>query len=101
MSQNPFDTMFAGLSEEAQRSDEPSAKKAAPKPRPKKKTHYSVYAAREPFERVKIWARHLGVSQHEIIERAWNKYCDELAELHNDGEDPRPMIDDAPGSKLP
>lgn len=50
---------------------------------------FSVYADRSVFERAKVWAQFLDVPQADILERAVARYCDELADEYNDGDDPK------------
>lgn len=54
----------------------------------RKRERFSVYADRNVFNRVRVWASYLDVTQADILERAIGQYCDRLAEHHNDGEDP-------------
>lgn len=104
MSSSPFDKMFEGLAlgDEDETTDTTDSSKASKdtsttssKPSTTERSRFTVYAARSSHDRIKLWSEHLGVPQVELIERAWERYCDELADKFNDGSDPvRSDVDD-------
>ena len=104
MSSSPFDQMFEGLTLEdkdettdvATASSSPGGDAAASvKSATPDRSRFTVYANRSSHDRIKLWSEHLGVPQVELIERAWERYCDELADKFNNGEDPvRADVDD-------